>query len=713
MRASRFLVVLAVGPAVMTAALLLYYSFLNSSANRIARAGEAIGRGDYSRALELTSHLLDEQDPAVEALLVGIAAARLGGRPERMLDLCRRIPPSASGPEVVQTLKTCGQTALRTGQAADAEAFYQRAVELAPGDLLVHRRLSALYLAQARRWESHPHLLALIKGKAFTLDNIGFLGNMEELYDAEQLIAHFERTDPDNLVPLMGRARLLLFKASPVKAEALLRRIVERHPDLIEAQAQLGVVFVSTHREADFYEWHGQLPEGADGHPEIWWVRATQARREGNRRAAIRCAWEALRLDPNHLGATYQLAQLLATEGHEQKAQVFAERAGRLEELASAIHHILLREATAEHMLQCAALCEQIGRVWEAWGWHVALETYHPDRVAEGERERLAALLTPSTPQTLPGHQLALHFDLSSYPLPDWKASSGKSAPKAGDAEFRARFADATDAVGLDFRYRNGVVEGKRGLMIHESIGGGVSVIDFDCDGSPDLFFPQARPGSPLEQTEEDASDQLFRNVGGKAVNVSSAALPADTGYGFGANVGDFNSDGFPDLYVGNAGRNILLLNNGDGTFSDVTDEAGIVDEQWTSSTLIADLNGDGLPDLYDVNYCGGDDPFEKVCLRQNGGARTCIPTEFAAADDRLLLNLGDGRFEDVSETAGILEPEGRGLGIVAANLDDHPGIDLYVANDMTANFFFSNRTEAAGDVPVFREQGVTSGLAY
>jgi hypothetical protein len=156
------------------------------------------------------------------------------------------------------------------------------------------------------------------------------------------------------------------------------------------------------------------------------------------------------------------------------------------------------------------------------------------------------------------------------------------------------------------------------------------------------------------------------------------------------------------------------LHNNGDGVFSDVTVAAGLDQREWTTSCLMADVNGDGLPDLYDVNYCAGSRPYEHECVRKGSKLRrTCIPTEFEAADDALWLNLGDGRFQEVGQSAGIHIVDGRGLGIVAANFDDVPGLDIYVANDMSANFLFLNRTSAAGGLPRFDERGVLSGAAF
>jgi tetratricopeptide (TPR) repeat protein len=704
---------LAVAGVVCSAAV-LYWFTRPTAASLLAAAREAAALRDDERVLELTARVLERDCGSVEALLLAAKTSKRMGDPQRAIELCRRLPEGATGPDVVECLKDAGQRSIYLGRARDAEHFYERASRLVPDDLVVRRRLSALYLAQSRRWESAPHLFALLRGQAFTLEELAFLGNLEEVFLAEELMALFEQSVPEDLAPLMGRARIHLFKNFPDEGEALLRRILAQTPELIEAQAQLGVVLVSESRDAEWEEWHSGLPAFAEQHPEIWWVRGTHARKHGDSAGAMRCGWEALRLDPNHLGATYQVAQLLAAEGQSEQALLFAERAAKLESLCSAIHEILLRAPTAERMLRCARLCEDLGRPWEAWGWHVAMDTYHPEEAVAGERARLKALLEADTPQTLPSHCLADRIDLSHYPLPRWDGTARavpSPSPGNGPSQPQIEFEDIATAAGLNFQYENGAHPDSPGLMIYQSIGGGVAVIDYDCDGAPDLYFPQAGRWPPEAPT---AADRLYRTVAGQCRDVTGSALAADSDFGFGAAIGDWNVDGLPDVYVANVGQNRLLLNNGDGTFSNATDAAGLPGPDWTVSCLIADVNGDGLPDLFDVNYCAGDGPLEHMCHRSDGRTiRTCIPTEFHAADDRLLINLGNGCFEEVGARAGIHALDGRGLGIVAANLDAEPGLDLYIANDMTANFLYLNRTPAPGALPRFEERGVVSGTAY
>ncbi|MBW3543639.1 MAG: CRTAC1 family protein, partial [Planctomycetes bacterium] len=187
--------------------------------------------------------------------------------------------------------------------------------------------------------------------------------------------------------------------------------------------------------------------------------------------------------------------------------------------------------------------------------------------------------------------------------------------------------------------------------------------------------------------------DRLFRNLGnGRFEDVTLAATIIEDRFSQGATVGDFDSDGFPDLYVANIGGNRLFRNNGDGTFSDVTERTATAGDRWTTSCLMADLNGDALPEIYAVNYLSGEDVFTRVC-NDRGGSGICMPQHFPAAQDQLYLNLGDGRFEDITERAGIAVPDGKGLGIVAADFLGRGRLDLFIANDAVPNFFFENQT--------------------
>ncbi|MEO8494903.1 MAG: CRTAC1 family protein, partial [Planctomycetota bacterium] len=237
--------------------------------------------------------------------------------------------------------------------------------------------------------------------------------------------------------------------------------------------------------------------------------------------------------------------------------------------------------------------------------------------------------------------------------------------------------------------------------------------LDYDLDGWPDLYLTQGGPLPRLEPVPaHDYQDRLFRGLDGESfADVSVASHVDDKLYSQGVAVGDFDADGFPDLYIANIGPNVLYRNNGDGTFQEVSTQSGTQGNAWTSSCLMADLNGDTLPDIYAVNYIGGDKLYTQKC--QVNSTTRCAPVEHPAEQDRVYLNAGDGMFIDVTDRCGVIASEGRGLGIVAANFDDSRRLSVFVANDMSANFFFQNLTPVPGDEPVFVERAILNGLGY
>ena len=299
-------------------------------------------------------------------------------------------------------------------------------------------------------------------------------------------------------------------------------------------------------------------------------------------------------------------------------------------------------------------------------------------------------------------------------------------------------FAEVAASVGVDFARFDGRVPDENGMIdggrrMFEWPGGGVAAFDHDADGFPDLLFTQGREwgdgndppdSAPDPAAPADRRDRLFRNVataeGRRFEDVTDAAGLVLTGFGQGVAAGDFDGDGFADLYLCNAGANRLLRNNGDGTYTDVTESAGLGGADWTASAAVADLNADGLPDLYDANYLTGPEVFTLVCQSGEDPPRACNPQAFPAAADRLWLNLGTGRFADVSEQAGLVAaapdaavPAGPGLGVTVTDFDGAPGNEAFVANDQRANHFYTREPEAnPGGVPELTESALAAGVA-
>jgi hypothetical protein len=276
------------------------------------------------------------------------------------------------------------------------------------------------------------------------------------------------------------------------------------------------------------------------------------------------------------------------------------------------------------------------------------------------------------------------------------------AAPATPQEATRLRFLDVSVEAGFDFVHDRGA----RGAQhLPETMGAGVAWFDYDGDGDHDLYLVQ---GGPLPgDAGARPGNVLFRNSGGRLTRVITGA--EDPGYGMGATAADWDADGFIDLFVSNFGPDVLLRNNGDGTYA-VQHESGTEDGRWSASAAWGDLDRDGLPDLYVTKYLEYEMTTAPACGEESIGARAyCHVDLFRAVADTLYRNRGDGTFEDLSAAAGVANAnEGKGLGVVIADLTDDDYPDVYVANDTQQNFLYVNR----GDW-TFEERGLFSGTGY
>ncbi|QDT79979.1 FG-GAP repeat protein [Gimesia maris] len=276
-------------------------------------------------------------------------------------------------------------------------------------------------------------------------------------------------------------------------------------------------------------------------------------------------------------------------------------------------------------------------------------------------------------------------------------------------------FQDVTNAAQIAFQHRSPVTV-KRHL--HLMMGSGVGWIDFDRDGYPDLYCAQGEAWSNVELKQSQPvdialSNRLYWNRrNSQFQDVTAVSGLTVLNYSMGIAVGDYNHDGFDDLYVSAFGRNLLYCNQGDGTFSEVSSAAHVDDPGYGASCTWADLNGDGLLDLYVVNYLEIDRDHYPICSRRVDGARVyfiCHPRYVPGQYDVVYLNLGNGTFLDISQKAGLhSEPARQGLGVFAADFDQDGDMDLYVANDSVANQLWINDGQG-----VFTDQALVAGLAF
>ena len=279
------------------------------------------------------------------------------------------------------------------------------------------------------------------------------------------------------------------------------------------------------------------------------------------------------------------------------------------------------------------------------------------------------------------------------------------ATPLSARADTGIQFVDVTQEAGIRWKHTDGR-SGEKYFM--ETLGSGAAFFDYDADGDPDLYFVNGAP-LPGYIAQEVPTNCLYRNNGdGTFTDVTEKSGVGDTGYGHGCAVGDYNNDGQLDLYVTNYGTNRLYRNNGDGTFTDVAEIAGVTEPRWSSSCAFADYDRDGNLDLYVVNYIVFDIDENPWCgLKEKGIRAYCEPDNFPAQSDTLFRNNGDGTFTDVTKSAGIYNTTGKGLGVVWGDYNNDGVPDIYVANDSTENFFYHNNGDGT-----FEEIGFMIGVA-
>jgi hypothetical protein len=274
-----------------------------------------------------------------------------------------------------------------------------------------------------------------------------------------------------------------------------------------------------------------------------------------------------------------------------------------------------------------------------------------------------------------------------------------------------ARFTDVTAALGLSFEY---VASHTSKKYLIETMGSGVALLDYDNDGRLDIFVvngaslsdPTQKGAIPQKAGPKDWNRLYHQKKDGTFEDVTEKAGLEGVGYGMGVAVGDYDNDGFEDLYVTAYGGNKLYHNNGDGTFTDLTQKAGIGGSGWSTSAAWVDLDGDGFLDLIVLRYLQWD--FDDIwCGERREGYRAyCHPDSFRAIAPLVYHNDGKGHFTEITEKVGLAQPA-KGLGIAFADYDRDGHLDLFFANDSMPEFLYHNKGDGR-----FEEVALSSGVA-
>ncbi|MCH7847111.1 MAG: CRTAC1 family protein [Planctomycetes bacterium] len=290
-----------------------------------------------------------------------------------------------------------------------------------------------------------------------------------------------------------------------------------------------------------------------------------------------------------------------------------------------------------------------------------------------------------------------------------WTISGcGKSKPPPPPAPPQATsqdvpwFTEISQQVGLDFHHESGVDDS---YFMPQIVGSGAALFDYDADGDLDIYLINS--ADRLGKTVPAPINRLYRREDdGTYRDVTTASGLGDPGFGMGVAIGDYDNDGYPDVYLANYGPDAFYRNNGDGSFTDVTSQVGVNNNEWACSAAFIDYDLDGYLDVFIVNYL--DYPEPKVCTDSAGRPEYCGPSASPPVADVLYRNNGDGSFTDVSASTGIGAIRGRGLGLICEDFNDDGWPDVYITNDGDANFLWLNNGDGT-----FTESATITGAAF
>jgi tetratricopeptide (TPR) repeat protein len=652
----------------------------------LSEAKQAILARSYERARELLTDATRHrpEDPEVNLLLGAFEQSQ--GRKEAAMAAWSRIPRDSSLAPQVAMLQA--RLMLSQDRFAAAEPLLVDALR-GEGKLAIEARecLVNLYKIQGRfvearalvaaSWGAYPDPVGLLK----ELENLGS-NNPMPVVVANAALEKASRNAPDDDRIWLGWANLATRTGRFDEARKRLEDCLDRRPrDVAVWRAWFDRAF-AMQDEAEVERALRQLPDEAVAPYEVLTLQAWFANRAGDLPGERRAYEGMLAREPGNLLALARLADLSLAAGEpEEAARLRARRAQLNQDIYE--YQSLLQNRAPRDLSRAARLAERLGRNFEAHSLWTVVRRNNPEN-AEA-RDAITQLKNGETLRPAGPVLSELLAELDRQP----RNVRGTSPAVAGVIP---EFTDDAESAGLHFSFDNGA------SPLHhmpETTAGGVGLLDFDGDGWLDVYLTQAGPFPPDLVMPKTTGDRLFRNLGDgrfEDVTVSSGLASLARGYGHGVTVGDYDNDGHPDLFITRWRRYALYHNRGDGTFEDVTERCGLGGgRDWPTSAAFGDLDGDGDLDLYVCHYLAWDADAPNPCWDERKKRYSyCSPQYFSPLPDHLFRN-DRGRFVDVTAEAGIIDRDGRGLGVVINDLDGDGRPDIYVANDQTANFLFRN----------------------
>lgn len=655
-----------------------------NTANKLERAEKLLTAGEIQEAKKTASEISrDDIQWAAAQFLLGTIEWNEGSQ-QKACEHFDQIPSNGDY-KSLQAAELAAGYYLKNCQLSKAAEKLEYVVRENPESDSLRATLATILVVGGRRSRADVHLMHLLRKGRIELKELVLLTQPNRLPPESDTFLQCRDKSNNDAMTNYAMASLAMANKQLESAISQLRTAVAVSPGFVEAQAMLGELLLNMD-VARFEGWMGELPDDVINSPDVWFVRGLYSRRTGQLRPAIRCFWETIKKDPLHRRAMYQLGQCLS--GLDLAAsQDFSGRSDSMAACEVITERVLIDHGQkTEEFQQLIRILMDSGRQFEAAAWIQQVgDDRAVNRIPQETLDLLTGLRGLSKPRFTIESDLAKKHDYSSFPVPKLSGDLSSRSQSSSKLQRQISFSDSASARGLQFTYHHSPESRSGRVRVFESTGGGTGVLDFDEDHRPDVFLTQGEKwphGHDRPQGSIELHDCLFRQYGTGFVDVSAAAgINPEDGYGQGCSAGDFDNDGFQDLYVANIGTNRLLANNGDGTFSDVTRDANIFGSSWTTSCLILDLNGDSHPDLYDVNYLSGNAIHRVEC-----GESECSIRNFQGAEDLVQISNGDGTFRVISNATPKENSKGLGLSALYPSSSDLPS--LFIANDQVPNYF-------------------------
>ena len=583
------------------------------------RAAQAADTGKNAAASRHYQQVLTLDPNNAKALLFLAAFEQQNGRTEQARNLLSRVR-ERTGPLAATARFLEGTLALAAHQIRSAETLLQEAHTLRPEWSVPLRELVSIYALQLREPELRRTLAQLQALRPLTPRELATrLLAGQPLQENAQAIAQLQaamQADPADVQTAVALIRCCFHAGDDGRADELLdsfSTLEATNPELQALRALLQERAGQTQLTSAFIQ---QIPLNAETASEAWEVALRQANRRQDFAIAEQIAGYLARRHPLSTTASHAFAQALERNSKHEDAQLQTQITNHLDQLELLAYRMFRPQAEIPQMavpvmLEIAEHLLAIERQHESRDWLLAAQTLLPEEPLIATR---LAQLKPLDATATPAQSIT---SLPAPSLPPLVVEQLRSVttvtpemPTTANWDFR----DVAGEMGVSFVYHNGQSPGKR---ILETVGGGSAVLDLDGDLWPDLYFPQGQyaAADPAEPSVTDSgtqssakqpqlNDQIFRNQRGQRFqDITAAAGLSEYSHSLAATVGDFDGDGFPDVFVANLGACRLFRNLGDGTFADETPASILINQNCSSGACFADLNADGLPEIFVLNY--------------------------------------------------------------------------------------------------------------